>query len=479
MKPLAYRSIQQLTKDLSSGQLPLTEFLLDCKKQHADWHECLQAYEQWNESILDRQASALTHSNLARQQPLFGIPFSVKSVIAVDGYDCYAGGARSLPDGFVTQGSVVTALRQAGGVVSGITHAAEFAVGGLGVNEHWPTPRNPWDALEHRVPGGSSAGAAISVWEGSSVFAIGTDTGGSVRVPASAAGLVGFKSTSGRWSTSGVVPLARRFDSLGIIAHRVSDIVGVFDLIDDLEQVGASSAEAVTSVFSGFNIRLAADLCWQGLDPGILEAINVAIDELGLAGMTLNTDHCQVHAAASALRSDDKPNTAAVECAAMLAGPLSDYRQFVGIHVSEFLASEAHRPASEVAARVAEVEQFQDTVRRQQLDNDITLAPTLRETPPTLAHVQVRENYQRYSDSLLHNTVLPSMARQCALTVPVGLDAAGMPVGMQIIAPQGCDANLLRFGLAVEKVLGNPLKRLGTPALLASQGRDADAKAKL
>lgn len=465
MEPLAYQSIAQLTQQLSDGQLSLAELLDDCKRQHNRWHERLQAFEQWDETVLNAQALSasrkLPNSIDLRQQSLFGIPFSIKSVIAADGYPCFAGAARALPSDFVSQGSAITRIRAAGAIVSGITHAAEFAVGGLGVNEHWPTSRNPWDAVEHRVPGGSSAGAAVSVWEGSSVFAIGTDTGGSVRVPASASGLVGFKSTSGRWSNDGVVPLARRFDSIGIIAHRVSDVAQVFNVIDETDQVSGTVAD-----FSNFTVRRAASVCWQELDAGIEDAVGNAIEELCRAGLIMQEESCSVHAQASDLRSDDKPNTAAIECAAMLKGPLAGHQSLLGVHVSEFLASEAHRSPEEVAARVAEVEVFQNTIRRQQSDNDITLAPTLRQTPPTLEHVQVRDNYRRYSDSLLHNTVLPSMARQCALTLPVGLDAAGMPVGLQIIAPKGCDANLLRFGLAAERVLGHSVQRLGIPPVL-------------
>ncbi len=461
MTPLAYSSISELRQQLKSGHLSAQDLWQDCVKQHQRWHDTLNAYHLWDEELLLSAPPVVGASKPESDYQLGDIPFSVKSVIAVDGYPLFAGGSAALPDGLFPQGDVINKIRQQGGRVSGITHAAEFAVGGLGANEHWPIPCNPWDAEEQRVPGGSSSGAAISVWEGSCVFAIGTDTGGSVRVPASASGLAGLKTTSGRWSTNGVVPLAKRFDSIGLIAHRVEDLVHVFNTVDS-----SDSCDLQGCKLDDFIVRRAAQVCWQDLDSGIAEAIEQAIEELCKAGMSLRSESSTVHQHAASLRDNSKPNTAAIELGALFANELSGSTQHIGQHVRDFVRSEAHRSEAEHQQRVAEVEEFQQQVSSMQQPNEITLMPTLKYTPPTVASINDADIYKRYSDCLLHNTVLASMAKQCAVTLPVGLDTKGMPVGLQIVAPSGHDAALLRFSVAAERVLGPALERLGLPPRL-------------
>ncbi len=114
----------------------------------------------------------------------------------------------------------------------GKTHTVELAYGAVGMNPHWTTPRNPWDAGTHRIPGGSSAGAGVSLWEGSALVALGSDTGGSVRIPASLTGTVGHKTTKGRWPTDGVVQLSATLDTVGALTRSVADSVHFFGAID-------------------------------------------------------------------------------------------------------------------------------------------------------------------------------------------------------------------------------------------------------
>src|SRR5580704_18368828 len=134
--------------------------------------------------------------------PLQGLPVSIKDLFAAAGYPCFAGSSRRLPsDPWERDGPLVAKLRRQLGVIMSKTHMVEFAFGGTGHNSHWGAPYNPWDSRSHRAPGGSSSGAGLSLLEGSALLAFGSDTAGSVRIPASMTGNVGLKVTLGRWST--------------------------------------------------------------------------------------------------------------------------------------------------------------------------------------------------------------------------------------------------------------------------------------
>ena len=147
-------------------------------------------------------------------------------------------GARAIVLELDTPGGLAFDTGPAGSLLDGLapitgkTHTVELAFGGLGVNEHHGTPRNPWDAEHARVPGGSSAGAGVSLWEGSALVALGTDTAGSVRIPASMTGTVGLKTTPGRWPTAGIVPLSPTLDTAGLLARTAADAAWAFAALD-------------------------------------------------------------------------------------------------------------------------------------------------------------------------------------------------------------------------------------------------------
>ena len=127
------------------------------------------------------------------------------------------------------EGSLVKRLKSLGCIILGKTHTVEFALGATGLNKHKGTPKNPWDIETHRMPGGSSSGSAVAVASGLAAFAIGTDTGGSVRIPASLNGIVGLKTTKDKWPTDGIFPLSPTLDTPGPIARSVEDTKFIFD----------------------------------------------------------------------------------------------------------------------------------------------------------------------------------------------------------------------------------------------------------
>ncbi|MBX2885577.1 MAG: amidase [Granulosicoccus sp.] len=465
--PLTEMPLRELSNQFARREISCLSVAEHCLAQRKLLDPGLHAYHQYyDDRLLDaaRHADRLWEDGVA--QGLCGIPFSIKNIMAADGYTCYPGTRSAAPAAWETSGSIVALLQQQYSLLTGTTHASELAVGGLGVNEHWGMPRNPWDKTTARVPGGSSAGAAISVLQGACSFALGTDTGGSVRVPASAAGMVGLKTTSGRWPVDGVVPLASRFDSVGVIARTVDDVRCVFDQIDTLAATADAQPGFTGTSLSDFRFTRASELCWQGLDPGIGQALELALDDLHSAGAVIHDDDT-LFAKAAELR-DQGPNTAAYECNILLQTLFPSSPSVLSRHVAQFLEGAKLVDETAYRKRLAMLIEWRAEVDAGLTARDIILSPTLRETPPTRAATENPEVYAHYSDSLLHNTVLGSMNGLCAITLPVGLDAEGIPVGLQLAAKANCEATLLHVAALVEQAIGDSLQRCGYPPLIES-----------
>src|SRR5262249_36329094 len=218
--------------------------------------------------------------------PVDGLPVPIKDLFAAEGYPCFAGSSRRLPaDPWERDGPLVATLRRQLGVIMGKTHMVEFAFGGTGRNSDHGPPYNPWDATAHRSVGGSSSGAGVSLLEGSAVLAFGSDTAGSVRIPASMTGNAGLKVTIGRWPTEGIVPLSFTFDTPGLLARSVSDLAYGFAAldpagIDPLALVARNAARDLT----GIRVGVGDPFLWRDCDPGITETVQQAIDALVNAG---------------------------------------------------------------------------------------------------------------------------------------------------------------------------------------------------
>ena len=166
--------------------------------------------------------------------PLMGIPMAIKDICSVDGMPTTNGSQIISDDITGPEGSLVKTLKSLGCVILGKTHTVEFALGATGLNKHRGTPRNPWDEKIHRMPGGSSSGSAVAVASGLAAFAIGTDTGGSVRIPASLNGIIGLKTTKNRWPTDGIFPLSPTLDTPGPIARSVKDTKLIFNTYNNI-----------------------------------------------------------------------------------------------------------------------------------------------------------------------------------------------------------------------------------------------------
>src|SRR5580704_14449781 len=285
------RPLIDIARGLRNRRASSRELVEAAIARHERFGERLHAYSFWAPEQARTVAAAAdaTFAAGVGAGPLQGLPVSIKDLFAASGYPCFAGSGLRLPaDPWERDGPLVATLRRQLGVITGKTHMVEFAFGGTGHNSHHGTPYNPWDAVAHRSVGGSSSGAGVSLLEGSALLAFGSDTAGSVRIPASMTGTVGLKITLGRWSTDGVVPLSHSFDTPGLLARSVTDVAYGFAALDPaLGDAGRFLAKSSTVTLNGIRIGIDDPLFWDDCDPGIVEATKDAVDALAREGAVL------------------------------------------------------------------------------------------------------------------------------------------------------------------------------------------------
>ena len=456
MIELASTSIAELGAALREGRVRAADLAAQAA---ANRDETLGAYKLWLPDQAE-EAAALADAAFAQRLdfgPLQGLPVSVKDLYGLAGTPTHAGAPRPLPAAWEREGPVVQAVRRGLGVVTGKTHTVEFAFGGIGSNPHWGTPRNPWSRDVHRVPGGSSAGAGVSLWEGTAVVAFGSDTAGSVRIPASFTGTVGLKTSYGRWSLDGIVPLSPSLDTAGILTRSVADAALAFTAIDPR---CAAPPPPPPAGLAGLRFGVLEAL-FDGCAPEVADTVRTAIRELESKGASLLP---------TALPELDVARE--VFAAGGLAGPefmafvnreLPDFRATLDPNVRSRFAALESLTAAEYLDRRARLRQAGDRANARLGEVDGILCPTTPITAPRLDDVTDADEYRDGNLASLRNTMPGNLLDLCGLSIPAGLDGDGMPIGLQILAASGADESLLSAGRAVENALGTARERLGAP----------------
>ncbi|RPI47957.1 MAG: amidase, partial [Betaproteobacteria bacterium] len=215
--------------------------------------------------------------------PLAGLPVSLKDLFDVAGETTSAGSVvlRDMPPA-KADAPTVARLRAAGAVIVGRTNLTEFAYSGIGINPHYDTPRNPYDRVTGRIPGGSTAGGAVSVADAMAVIGLGTDTGGSTRIPAALCGIVGYKPTKSRIPTDGVFPLSYSLDSVGPMGPSVACCA-----ICDAVLAGETPAAPASANLSGLRLAIPQTLVLDDLDQDVGRDFARALQRLSAAGVKL------------------------------------------------------------------------------------------------------------------------------------------------------------------------------------------------
>jgi aspartyl-tRNA(Asn)/glutamyl-tRNA(Gln) amidotransferase subunit A len=464
------RPLVEIARDLRARRVCARDLVEAAIARHDRFGERLHAYSFWAPDQARAVADVADAAFAAGVSPgpLQGLPVSIKDLFAAAGYPCFAGSSRRLPaDPWERDGPLVAALRRQLGVITGKTHMVEFAFGGTGRNSHHGSPYNPWDAAAHRSVGGSSSGAGVSLLEGSALLAFGSDTAGSVRIPASMTGNAGLKITIGRWSTEGVVPLSFTFDTPGLLARSVADLAYGFAALDPagIDPL-ALIARGGSLDLTGIRIATGDPLLWLDCDPGVAETVQEAVGALARAG--------------AVVRDLTLPEAEAAY-AVFLEGGLSaiELRSFLDRELPEWLdqldpvIAPAVRNAENLSAReyLARISRLADLARMaaSRLDAiDVIASPTLYVTPPPMSDVADADSHLRVNRRIVRNTAWVNYLGLCAITMAVGRDRSGMPVGLQLAAPAHREEKLFTIALAVERVLGTGADRLGAPPHFAS-----------
>ncbi len=384
---------------------------------------------------------------------LEGVPLAWKDLFDIEGLPTTAG-SRVLETEAPAQrdAAVVRALAEAGMVSVGRVNMSEFAFSGLGINPHYGTPRNPASpAGEHRIPGGSSSGSGVAVAAGLVPVSIGTDTGGSVRIPAAFNGIVGYKATRGRYSMEGVFPLATSLDSLGPLCRSVQDAVWI-----DAAMRGLAAAEPLARPHPAeLSFVVPQTVMFDGAEPEVVAAFEAAVERLARAGARIRREAFPEFSAIFDLMARHGALVTAEAfvlhrerikgAAAAGMDPRVVKRTLLGekITLSDYLET--------LAARKRLTAAFEARLGPEEL----VLSPTLPHVAPPLQPLLDDEDlFFQVNGKTLRNTLIGNFLDWCGVSLPCGSGAAGMPVGLLVSAPKGGDRRLLAAAAAVEGLLG-------------------------
>jgi len=423
------------------------EALLERIRRRRDLHAYIAVYEA--DARLAAEAADRAIRAGHRVGPLHGVPIALKDLVDLEGR-VTTGGSKVWAD----RVSPVTAtlaerLIAAGMVVLGKTHTVEFAMGSWGTNTHMGTPRNPWDLRVHRTPGGSSSGSGVAVAAGLAPAAIGTDTGGSVRLPAAWCGIVGLKVTAGRISTHGVLPLSSTLDTPGPLTRSVEDAALIFRALNGpdprdpqtLAWPAADPLPALRRGVEGLRLAVLPEAERVGVDGEVLAAYDAAVEALAKQGARV---------ARPALPHQFADYGAATGRIIGAEG----YR-FVGHLVDDpALPVDPHvRPRIQLGRDISARDYLLDLARRDEQRRAVAaaLAEVDALLTPTVKTAAIPVDEVDQGGTAAHFTRAANYLGLCGLAVPSGFTAGGLPTSLQILGHPGDEATILRIGWAYEQ----------------------------
>jgi aspartyl-tRNA(Asn)/glutamyl-tRNA(Gln) amidotransferase subunit A len=384
--------------------------------------------------------------------PLDGVPVAWKDLFDVEGRVTTAGSVvlKDSPPA-AADAALLQAAGRAGLVLVALLNMTEFAYSGIGLNPHYGTPRNPRDPKVHRSPGGSSSGSGAVVAAGLTPLAIGTDTGGSIRVPASFNGVVGYKTSTGHYPMDGVFPLSRTLDTLGPLASTVEDCV-----LADAALRGAPAPEARRHPVAGLRILVPTTLVFDGCEPAVVANFESAIARMEKAGAIVERRVLPQLAAIPELigRHGHVLGAEALHVhRERLAGPAAervDRRVVKRIRMAETMTA-----VDLVAVLQARARLIAETTAA--IGDAVVAFPTTPHVAMPIAPLEADDDlFVQVNLKTLRNTMLGNFLDWCGVAIPSGVDAQGMPTSLLLSAPHGRDTALLSAALSLETLVRLP-----------------------
>ncbi len=396
--------------------------------------------------------AALARYRDGSARPLEGVPVGIKDLIDIAGHPTTAGSAMRRGAAARKTATLVTRLVAAGALILGKQHTAEYAFGSWGDNEHMGAPWNPWRLDQHLVPGASSSGGAVAVAAALAPVAIGTDTGGSVRVPAAFNGIVGFKPSSGRISGQGIVPLSPTLDSPGVLARSVEDAARVYDVLqghDDLDprtwylpaDAGLHEALRLAACGGLQGMRLAS-LCArdrQGVDAEVLAAYDHCLDLLAGAGALV-----EPLALPRPLAAYGDPAPMAAESFALYGDQAADPSVSMDRRVRERILGGDISAREFLQGRQHAIEETVEFHQRLQGFQAFL-------TPTTLVPAIALEDIDAHRNATVL-TRFVNMFGLCGVALPSGYNGGGLPVSLQVVCRRFDEQTAMVLAAALERL---------------------------
>lgn len=389
--------------------------------------------------------------------PLHGIPIALKDLCDTAGIRTTSG-SRIRADHVPQRSCAVAArLAQAGMILLGKTNLVEFAFGPYGLNPHYGTPANPWDPA--RVPGGSSSGSGVAVAAGLATAAIGTDTGGSVRIPASYCGIVGLKPTAGRVSTARCTPLSWTLDSVGPMTRGVEDAALVYAAIagpdpEDPSTLTRPIDDALRGLrrdVQGMRVGVVRKPFFEGADPEVIAAVERAAGVL--AGLGVHVEETAFPEAQAFLERHETLFLSRVEGYACHRETLAQRGEEFDPQVRKLLEAGAAISAADYALMLRERDRLMRSTQETLRSADAFLGPTMLTPAPKVKDVEEGGIPPRLTTRIVNFLGL------CAISVPCGFTPEGLPVGLQLIGKPFDEGTILRLAYAYEQAAEWRLRR--------------------
>jgi aspartyl-tRNA(Asn)/glutamyl-tRNA(Gln) amidotransferase subunit A len=440
------KTLAALADDLAKGRTSARKLVEECLARIADpAGEGQRVFIHVDKNAALEAADAMDHLRNANTapSPYAGIPVSIKDLFDIKGQVTRAG-SRALEDSPPAEGDapVVARLRAAGFVVIGRTNMTEFAYSGIGINPHYGTPKSVWQRNVGHVPGGSSSGAAVSIADGMAYGALGTDTGGSCRIPAAYNGIVGYKPTQRRVPLDGGVPLSSSLDSFGPLANSVACCATL-----DAVLAGESATSVRPRPLKGLRLAVPTTIALDDLDDAVAKAFDRALQTLSKAGALI--EHVEVPEFLDVGVMNAKGGFAAAESFAWhrylitSKGNVYDPRVYVRIMRGEAITAadyidllNARRSLiSRIATRLAPY--------------DALVMPTTANAPPRIADLADDKAFATANLRSLRNCTLINMIDGCAISLPAHREGE-VPVGFMLASIGGSDRRIFELAAAME-----------------------------
>jgi aspartyl-tRNA(Asn)/glutamyl-tRNA(Gln) amidotransferase subunit A len=439
-------TLASLAADLDAGRTTARALVDACLAKIADTDgEGARAFLHVDAEAAIEAAEAMDRLREvnAAPSPFAGIPISIKDLFDIKGQVTRAG-SRALEDSApaTADAPVVARLRRAGFVVIGRTNMTEFAYSGIGINPHYGTPQGAWQRGTGHVPGGSSSGAAVSVVDGMAHGALGTDTGGSCRIPAAYNGIVGFKPTQRRVPLDGAVPLSFTLDSIGPLARTVN-CCAVLD--------GVLANEPVTPLqprpIRGMRLAVPNTVALDDLEDAVAKTFERALEKLAREGALI--ERIAVPEFLDVALMSTKGGFAAAESYAwhryliVAKGDIYDPR----------VASRILRGESQSAADYIDLINARKSLVARATARlapyDALVLPTTANTPPRIADMKDDQAFTKANLLSLRNCTLINMIDGCGISLPIHRESE-VPVGLMLAATGGSDRRIFELAAAME-----------------------------